>query len=129
MAGYRFLALSGALADADFLQRNLGIGEFVLVEVQPLDDGLAPLHIVLGRVDAVEGDDLAVAIIDDRKFARSRVAANDIAVMAGRQADGLQLQIILIRYSASSPNMSSAATLAWSLAFWTDSSRIIAPSA
>ena len=76
--------------NSDFLDRDLRVDEFVLVEIQPLHHGFAALHIIFGGVDAIQRHDPAVAIIDNLKTARIRIAADDITVMAGGQANGLQ---------------------------------------
>src|SRR5439155_7639810 len=74
-----------------------GICELVGARAHVRRDQLARRHLVLRRVDGVDGDELAAAQVTGAEAARGRRAAQDHGVVAMRDADDDELEIELVR--------------------------------
>ena len=62
-----------------------------------MDDEGAALNIVLDHINAVQRNHPALLQVDQREAAGCRVAADHDIVEACRQANGLKLEVILVR--------------------------------
>src|SRR3546814_3125817 len=78
-------------------KRRFGGGELLRRRDEPGGEHHPALDIILGRVDAVDRDDLAGLEVNDRENARPGVAAQHRLIVPGRPARGLELEVILVR--------------------------------
>jgi hypothetical protein len=78
-------------------QRDRAVGKQRWRHSEPTGDKCLALHIVLHRVHAIECDDMPSTKVNDGERPRRNVPPHHDIVIADRQADGLQTQVILVR--------------------------------